>query len=145
MAIDSEDFLSGEAKNYVSGFPNQRVIRLSIAAVWIYEGLWCKVLGHSATHAAVVSAVPFIGPRVSPLILVALGLIECGIAAWVLWGRRMRQAAIVQTALLLAMNAGGLIWAWHLIPDPPGIILQNFAFLILIWVAARDTPHDAHE
>lgn len=126
-------------------FPSQRVIRLSIAAVWLYEGLWCKVLGHSVAHAAVVSSVPFIGARMSRITLMALGLIECGIAAWVVAGKRMRQAAIVQTALLLAMNAGGLIWAWHLIPDPPGMILQNLAFLILIWVAAKDAPHHAHE
>ncbi len=56
----------------------------------------------------------------------------------------MRQAAIVQTVLLVAMNAGGLIWAWRLIPDPPGMILQNFAFLMLIWVATEDRLHDAH-
>lgn len=81
----------------------------------------------------------------SRITLMALGLVECGIAAWVVAGKRMRQAAIVQTALLFAMNAGGLIWAWHLIPDPPGLILQNLAFLILIWVAAKDAPHHAHE
>jgi hypothetical protein len=116
----------------------QRLIRLSIALVWIYQGLWCKVLGHSFNHTAVISAVPFIGARGSRLTLLALGLIECGIAAWVLSGKRMRQAAIVQTVLLVAMNAGGLIWAWRLIPDPPGLVLQNFAFLMLIWVAAED-------
>jgi hypothetical protein len=41
------------------------------------------------------------------------------------------------------MNAGGLIWAWRLIPDPPGMILQNFAFLMLIWVATEGCLHDA--
>ena len=76
--------------------------------------------------------------------LIALGLVECGIAAWVLSGHKMRQAAIVQTVLLVAMNAGGLIWAWRLIPDPPGMILQNFAFLMLIWVSTEDRLHDAH-
>jgi len=124
--------------------PLQRLVRLSIALVWIYEGLWCKVLGHSANHTAVISAVPFIGARGSHLALIALGLLECGIAAWVLSGKRLREAAIVQTVLLVAMNTGGLIWARHLIPDPPGLILQNFAFLMLIWVAAEDRPHDEH-
>ena len=32
---------------------------------------------------------------------------------------------MVQTVLLAVMNAGGLIWAWHLIPDPVGMILQG--------------------
>jgi hypothetical protein len=124
--------------------PDPKLIRLSIALVWLYEGLWCKVLGGLPSHAAVISSVPFIGPAGSRVALIALGLVECGIAAWVSSGKKMRQAAIVQTVLLVAMNAGGLIWAWHLIPDPPGMILQNFAFLMLIWVATEDRLHDAH-
>jgi uncharacterized membrane protein YphA (DoxX/SURF4 family) len=124
--------------------PNHKLIRLSIALVWLYQGLWCKVLGRAPSHAAVISAVPFIGPAGSRVALIILGLVECGIAAWVLSGHRMRQAAIVQTVLLVGMNAGGLIWAWHLIPDPPGMILQNFAFLMLIWVATEDRLDDAH-
>jgi DoxX-like family len=124
--------------------PNHKLIRFSIALVWLYEGLWCKVLGGLPSHAAVISSVPFIGPAESRVALITLGLVECGIAAWVLSGHRMRQAAIVQTVLLVAMNAGGLIWAWRLIPDPPGMILQNFAFLMLIWVATEDRLHDAH-
>lgn len=120
-------------------FPNQTLIRLSIAMVWIYEGLWCKVLGRSATHAAVMSTVPLIGAAAGRLSLIALGLIECGLAVWVLSGKRLSQAAIVQTVLLVAMNAGGLIWARQLIPDPTGLVLQNFAFLLLVWVAAKDT------
>jgi hypothetical protein len=56
----------------------------------------------------------------------------------------MRQAAIVQTALLAAMNSGGLIWAWHLIPDPGGMIVQNFAFLVLVWIASEDRRYAAY-
>jgi hypothetical protein len=39
------------------------------------------------------------------------------------------------------MNAGGLIWAAHLIPDPAGMVLQNFTFLLLIWIATEDRQH----
>ncbi len=53
----------------------------------------------------------------------------------------MRQAAIVQTVLLAAMNACGLIWASGLIPDPAGMVLQNFTFLLLIWIATKDRQH----
>ena len=56
----------------------------------------------------------------------------------------MRQAATVQTALLAAMNSGGLIWAWHLIPDPVGMIVQNFAFLVLVWIASEDRRYAVH-
>jgi uncharacterized membrane protein YphA (DoxX/SURF4 family) len=118
--------------------PGNKPIRLSIALVWFYQGLWCKVLGGIPRHESVIAAVPLIGPAAGHAVLIALGLLECGIAVWVLLGRWMRWAAIVQTVLLIVMNAGGLIWAAHLIPDPAGMILQNFIFLLLIWVASED-------
>lgn len=120
------------------------LIRVSIALVWLYQGLWCKVLGGDGHHQAVMSTA--FGASVRPA-LIALGLVECAIAAWVLSGRWMRQAAIVQTALLIAMNAGGLLWARQIIPDPMGMILQNFAFVMLIWIAATqegEARHVAH-
>ena len=120
-----------------------KLIRASIALVWLYEGLWCKLLGGVPRHAEVIAAAPFLGPAAARAALITLGLAECGIAAWVLSGRRMRQAALVQTVLLVAMNAGGTIWARRLIPDPGGMIVQNLAFLILIWIAAEDSPHVA--
>lgn len=121
--------------------PGNRLIRLAIALVWLYQGLWCKVLGGVPRHQAVIAAVPFIGSEAGHRTLLALGLLECGIGLWVLSGRWMRQVAIVQTALLAAMNAGGLIWAAHLIPDPAGMVLQNFTFLLLIWIATEDRQH----
>ena len=117
--------------------PDSKLIRLSIAMVWLYQGFWCKVCGGSPAHVAVISSVPFLGPEFGRITLIALGLGESCIAVWVLLGRRMRQAAVVQTVLIFAMNSGGLIWAWRLIPDPIGMILQNFAFLLLIWVSAE--------
>lgn len=121
--------------------PGNKLIRLAIALVWFYQGLWCKVLGGVPRHEAVIAAVPFLGSAASHSTLIALGLLECGIGLWVLSGRRMRQAAIAQTVLLAAMNAGGLIWAAHLIPDPTGMVLQNFTFLLLIWIATEDRQH----
>jgi uncharacterized membrane protein YphA (DoxX/SURF4 family) len=120
-----------------------KLIRASIALVWLYEGLWCKLLGGVPRQAEVIAAAPFPGAAAARAALIALGLAECAIAAWVLSGRRMRQAALVQTVLLVAMNAGGTIWARRLIPDPGGMIVQNLAFLVLIWIAAEDSPHVA--
>ena len=54
-----------------------------------------------------------------------------------------RSAALAQTLLLVTLNANGLIWARHLIHDPGGMVVKNFAFLVLVWVAAglsRATP-----
>ncbi len=124
--------------------PDRLLARTSIALVWLYQGLWCKVLGQAPRHQAVIASVPFLSPAAGHWALIALGLLESVIALWVLWGRRLRLAAILQTALLVAMNAGGVVWASHLIPDPAGMILQNVAFLVLVWIAAEDRHHAAY-
>lgn len=122
---------------------DRRAVRLSIAMVWLYQGLWCKLLGRSQEQASIISAAPFIGAAASRAFSITLGLAECGIAIWVMLARHKRQAALVQTALLLVMNTAGLIWARRFISDPPGLLLQNFAFVMLIWVAAEDEVHHA--
>jgi uncharacterized membrane protein YphA (DoxX/SURF4 family) len=121
-----------------------RGIRIPIALVWFYQGFWCKVCGGTPAHLAVIRSVPFLGPVAGSVFLIVLGLSESCIAVWVLSGKRPRQAAIVQTSLLIVMNVGGLIWAWRLIPDPAGMVLQNVAFLTLIWVSAENCHATAH-
>jgi uncharacterized membrane protein YphA (DoxX/SURF4 family) len=123
---------------------DRRLVHLSIALVWLYQGLWCKVLARVPHHLAVVTAVPFIGANAGRVALVLLGLIESGLGIWVLTGRQQRLAAATQTVLLAAMNAGGVVWAWRLIPDPAGMILQNLAFVLLIWTATEVHPHVAN-
>ncbi|MFZ1940303.1 MAG: DoxX-like family protein [Terracidiphilus sp.] len=71
---------------------NPQLMRVSIALVWLYQGFWCKVLGGSAHHLAVISAVPLIGPATGRFALLFLGLIECGLAVWVMTGRQLRCA-----------------------------------------------------
>jgi hypothetical protein len=115
------------------------MIRASIALVWLYQGLWLKVLAREPRHQAIVSSVPFLSPPQARVALVTIGLLECAIALWVLSGQAAPQAALVQTALLLSMNMCGLIWASRLIPDPVGMLLQNLTFLILVWVSAYAT------
>jgi uncharacterized membrane protein YphA (DoxX/SURF4 family) len=118
--------------------------RISIALVWFYQGLWCKVLSGSPRHLSIVSAVPLIGPSAGHVVLVALGFIECGLGVWVLTGRQRRNVAVVQTALLAGMNAAALVWCRQSLPDPLGMILQNFAFVVLIWTVTEVPPHVAN-
>jgi len=118
--------------------PSPRLIRISVALVWMYEGLWCKVLGHAPRHEAILNNLPILTRAEAHSVLLALGLLECGIAVWVISGWRPTHGALLQTALLVSMNAGGLIFAAPLVPDPAGMLLQNFTFLLLAWIAAAD-------
>ena len=115
-------------------FPPLIIIRASVAAVWLYEGLWCKVLGRVPLQVEVVTAVPRLGPRFGPTFLKALGVAEIALAAWVMAGIAPEMCAIVQTALLVVLNANGLLWARHIIREPAGMVVKNIAFLVLVWV-----------
>jgi hypothetical protein len=112
------------------------LIRVAVAAVWLYEGLWCKLLRGQPHEFEVVAAVPNLGPRFGALFLQVLGAVEVSLAAWVLSAIAPVPCAIVQTLLLVTLNANGLLWARHIIHDPGGMVVKNFAFLVLVWVSA---------
>jgi len=110
--------------------------QLAVAAVWLYEGLWCKLMDGVPLQLDVVSAVPAFGSQAARALLRAIGVVECGLAVWVVSGWQPVLAAVAQTGLLVGMNTGGLLWARRIIHDPAGMIVKNFAFLVLAWVVA---------
>jgi len=61
-------------------------LRASVAAVWVYEGLWCKILGRVPSQLDVVTAVPRLGARVAKAFLNVLGFSEVALAVWVMSG-----------------------------------------------------------
>jgi hypothetical protein len=118
------------------GLPPLMLVRSAVAAVWLYEGLWCKVLRPARQQVQVVEAVPKLGPVLGRRFLLGLGLVEMTLAGWVMSGVTPGLCAIGQTTLLIALNANGLLWARHIIHDPAGMIVKNVSFLLLAWVSA---------
>ncbi len=116
--------------------PPLLLVRSAVAAVWLYEGLWCKVLGREPHQVEVVQAVPKLGRLVGRPFLLALGVVETALAAWVVSGVAPGTCAIAESALLVTLNANGLLWARHVIHDPGGMVVKNVSFLLLAWVAA---------
>ena len=41
------------------------LIHVAVAAVWFYEGLWCKLLNGQPRQVRVVEAMPLYGPRIA--------------------------------------------------------------------------------
>ncbi len=115
-------------------FPPLAIIRGSVAAVWLYEGLWCKILGRVQSQVQVVRTVPRLGPRFGPPFLKVLGTAEVALAIWVMAGTASGLCAIAQTALLITLNANGLLWARRVINEPAGMVVKNIAFLVLVWI-----------
>lgn len=120
--------------------PPDWLIRAAVAGVWLYEGVWCKLLGREPNQLRIVESAPVAGPFGGKAFLVALGAAELALALWVLSGRAPVACAAAQTLLLASLNTGGLIWARGLIHDPPGMLIKNFAFLVLVWVCAALPP-----
>lgn len=107
-----------------------------VAAVWIHQGLWAKILGRDARHAEIVGDVPLIGERWARAATVAIGTGEVTVALWVLSDRRPVAAATTQTLVLAGMNAGGLALSRDRIPEPRRLLVRNLGFLALVWAAA---------
>lgn len=114
-------------------FPAFIIMRSAVAAVWLYEGLWNKVLGRAPREAEVVAAVPRFGARYGRPFLKILGIVEVLLAIWVMSGISPGVCSITQIALLIVLNVNGLLWSRHIIHDPAGMILKNIAFLVLVW------------
>jgi DoxX-like family len=112
------------------------LIHVAVAAVWFYEGVWCKLLNRQARQVRVVEAMPLYGARNATKLLRLVGAVEMAIAVWILTGIAPILCALAQTALLVMLNSCGLLWARRLIDDPAGMVVKNFAFLVLVWVSA---------
>ena len=112
------------------------LIHVAVAAVWLYEGLWAKLLGREPNQARVVGSVPQLGARFGGSFLQMLGIVEAVLALWVLSRLAPVVCALAQTVLLVVLNTCGVLFARELIHDPLGMLVKNFAFLVLVWVSA---------
>ena len=107
-----------------------------VACVWIYEGLWCKLLSGCSSHAAIIRSLPALIASVADRVLFALGTGEVALGLWILSGRTPRAAFWAQAILLVIMNGGGLIWGRHAIADPTSMVIHNVVLLALAWTIA---------
>jgi hypothetical protein len=116
--------------------PPHLLIRGAVAAVWLYEGVFCKLLGRGPGQLEVVEAVPLFGPRRARHFLFLLGIVETALGIWVLSGWAAGLCVLAQTMLLVGMNTGGILWARDRIHDPAGMLVKNFCILVLAWTGA---------
>jgi hypothetical protein len=110
----------------------------AVAGVWLYHGLWCKLLARCPDQVEVVAAVPWLRGKAAKPVLLGIGVVETALALWVVSGRKPRGAAAIGTALVAGMNAGGLTFGRRHIPAPKALIAENVAFLALAWLAAEE-------
>jgi uncharacterized membrane protein YphA (DoxX/SURF4 family) len=111
--------------------PWWKMLRVAVAMVWIYQGLWHKLLAVDVRHLEIVSAAPaLLPPRV---VLGLIGMLETffGVAIFSKW--RQRLFGKLQIGMLVVMNAAGIIFAGDKIQDIGGMLTMNFVFALSIW------------
>ncbi len=87
------------------------VLTVLIAAVWLVNGLMCKVLHLVPRHEQIV--VEILGKDYSGTWTVLIGLSEIGMALWILTKYKSNLSAITQIAIVMTMN----VLEFFLVPD----------------------------
>ena len=115
------------------------LLRVSVALVWLHEGLWMKVVHRDPHELSIVTAVgtPFGLSTVQFLAVIGIG--EVLIAFAVLIGILRRPIAWLQIALILAMNLTAIFGGHGVISEPVGLLIHNLPLLLCIWLAGYMT------
>ena len=104
------------------------ILNYLIAAVWIANGLFCKVLNLVPRHREIVARI--IGNAHAGVLTRAIGFSEMAMAVWILTGFKTKLNAITQVVVIVTMNSLEFILA-------PDLLLWGrfnalFAFLFVL-------------
>src|SRR5579872_2107708 len=108
----------------------KQVLNYGIAAVWIANGLFCKVLNLVPRHQAIVARIT--GSAHAGALTRIIGVAEITMAAWILIGFRPKLNAIAQAVIIATMNT----LEFRLAPDLLlwGKFNAVFAFLFILLI-----------
>jgi uncharacterized membrane protein YphA (DoxX/SURF4 family) len=79
-----------------------KLLTYGIAAVWLANGLFCKVLNLVPRHEQIVAKI--LGADHSRSLTVLIGLSEIVMAAWIILGYQRKLNAIAQIIVVVVMN-----------------------------------------
>ncbi len=80
-----------------------KLLTYCIAAVWLANGLFCKVLNLVPRHEQIVAKI--LGADHSRSLTVLIGLSEIVMAAWIILGYKRKLNAFTQIIVVVIMNA----------------------------------------
>lgn len=121
-----------------------KIINYFIAAVWLANGLFCKILNLVPRHQEIVANI--LGQEHSRFLTIAIGISEVLMAVWILSGIRSRLNTILQIVVIAVMNTLEFILV-------PGLLLWGrfnalFALLLILVIYYHEfhlkpkiTPH----
>jgi len=126
------------------GIPTKkRVLTYFIASVWLINGLVCKVLNLVPRHEEIVATI--LGDTWSRPLTIGIGVLEIGMALWVVSGIAKRVNGLIQIGLVGAMNVLELILAPDLLLWGPYNAAFALLFMGLVYYESHIlTPRSAH-
>lgn len=108
-----------------------QILTFCIAAVWLINGLVCKVLNLVPRHREIVAKI--LGDEHAPLLTTLIGIAEIIMAIWIVSGKWQKLNAVLQIFTVAVMN----IIEFFLVPD---LLLWGkmnavfaFAFILVIY------------
>lgn len=105
-----------------------KIISYLIAAIWLINGLFCKVLNLVPRHEQIVSRI--LGDDHSRILTILIGLSEIGMSVWIVIGFKKRLNSLLQIIIVAIMN----ILEFILVPDLLlwGKFNSVFAFILIL-------------
>lgn len=107
-----------------------KIITYFIAAVWLINGLFCKVLSLVPRHQEIVERI--LNTNNSRVLTVLIGLSEIIMTIWIVSGFKSKLNALTQITIIASMN----ILEFILVPDLLlwGHYNSLFAFLFIVLI-----------
>ena len=113
----------------------RRVLGMAIASVWVFHGLYSKILLGVPRHRQIVGRV--LGEGIAGPATLTVGFLEVLLGIWILTGRKRTVCALVQTGAIFGMNTLEILLAKDLLISATGMVALNMIFLAVVWFWAK--------
>lgn len=109
----------------------QIALTLVIGSVWVFHGLYSKILMGIPRHREIVERI--LGEEIAGLATFAIGAMEILLGFWAYSRWNRKACALVQTLAIVSMNVLEIVLARDLLISAAGMAVLNLAFLTLVW------------
>jgi hypothetical protein len=138
MGKETLGMLDKDVRSHFSSV--QGWLGILIGSVWVFHGLYSKILDGIPRHKLIVSRI--LGDDIGGPATLVIGSMEILLGLWAFSGWQRRACAAVQTLAILSMNSLEIYLANDLLISAIGMLVLNAAFITVIWywaLAKRST------
>lgn len=115
-------------------------IRCVLALIWLYNGLWLKILFVDPHHLEILQAVLQTSLNQAANFLNLIGVLETLLGIGILSGLFHRFVNYFQVFILLVMNCIGIVSGEGTIGNPAGLLIMNLPTILCAIAVARYGP-----